>query len=139
MSDSVKEKCAARETETDEIIGQRIKKCRKAHKLSQTDLGNKIGVAWQQIQKYERGVNRVSASRLWQIADVFEVSVEYFFENVVSDDEIDADPEADQVPEGRVANLMRLYARLSESEKARLLSDLETRVEKKGNHPRLHA
>ena len=48
--------------------------------VSQTDLGDAVGVTFQQIQKYENGSNRVSASRLQQIADALEVTPEFFFE-----------------------------------------------------------
>ena len=52
--------------------------------VSQTDLGNSIGVTFQQIQKYERGTNRASASRLYQIAVALGVEVAYFFEDLSS-------------------------------------------------------
>ena len=48
--------------------------------LSQTGLGKAVGVTFQQVQKYEKGVNRVGASRLQQIANVLEVTPDFFFE-----------------------------------------------------------
>jgi len=48
--------------------------------ISQTDLGNAVGVTFQQIQKYEKGSNRISASRMQQFATVLDVPLTYFFE-----------------------------------------------------------
>ena len=50
--------------------------------LSQTDLANALGVSFQQIQKYEKGTNRVSASRLQQIASFLQVPIPYFFDGL---------------------------------------------------------
>ncbi|SDC91163.1 Helix-turn-helix [Ruegeria marina] len=50
--------------------------------LSQADLGKAVGVRFQQVQKYESGANRVSASRLWAIAEVLDVHVSHFFEGI---------------------------------------------------------
>ena len=50
------------------------------HGLSQTELGEKVGITFQQIQKYEKGSNRVSAGRLKQIAEILQVPVSFFFE-----------------------------------------------------------
>jgi transcriptional regulator with XRE-family HTH domain len=66
-------------TEADQIIGARITALRKAKGLSQTALGTAAGVTFQQIQKYETGVNRVGASRLQQIARCLEVPVSMLF------------------------------------------------------------
>ena len=55
-------------TEYDRRIGAKIATLRKARGLSQTDLGAKIGVTFQQIQKYEKGANRIAANRLQDIA-----------------------------------------------------------------------
>ena len=49
---------------------------------TQTNLGDAIGVSFQQMQKYERGVNRISASRLFALSRVFDVSVQYFFDDM---------------------------------------------------------
>jgi transcriptional regulator with XRE-family HTH domain len=56
--------------------------------MSQTALADRLGVTFQQLQKYESGANRISASRLWQIAEALEVPVSWFFM------EIDADTDA---------------------------------------------
>ena len=61
-------------------VGQRIKIQRLAAGLSQTELGENIGVTFQQVQKYEKGANRVGAGRLTQIARVLNIPVNAFFE-----------------------------------------------------------
>jgi transcriptional regulator with XRE-family HTH domain len=61
-------------------VGQRIKIQRLAAGLSQTELGESIGVTFQQVQKYEKGANRVGAGRLTQIADVLGVPLSTLFD-----------------------------------------------------------
>jgi transcriptional regulator with XRE-family HTH domain len=64
----------------DKSVGARIRMQRMVRGLSQTDLGNAVGVTFQQIQKYEKGSNRVGASRLQQIANVLKVAPDFFFD-----------------------------------------------------------
>ncbi len=71
----------------DNLVGQRIRACRRALGISQTELGQAIGVRFQQVQKYETGANRVSASRLWAIADVLGVDVTQFFDGIKATDD----------------------------------------------------
>jgi len=69
-------------TEVDAFVGAQLKILRKSAGYSQTDLANKVGVTFQQIQKYERGTNRIGASRLWEFCKVFNVSPGRFFDGV---------------------------------------------------------
>jgi transcriptional regulator with XRE-family HTH domain len=69
-------------TEVDAFVGVQLKRFRKAADYSQTDLANQVGVTFQQIQKYERGTNRIGASRLWEFCKVFDVSPSRFFDGV---------------------------------------------------------
>ena len=64
----------------DTMVGARIRVFRIHRKISQTDLAEQIGVTFQQVQKYERGINRVGASRLSRIATVLDVSIGELFE-----------------------------------------------------------
>ena len=50
--------------------------------MTQTDLANTLGMSFQQVQKYENGVNRISASRLFELSLLFDLPVEYFFEDM---------------------------------------------------------
>jgi len=60
-------------------VGTRIRLRRKTLKMSQEQLGEQLGITFQQVQKYERGTNRVGASRLWNISKVLDVPVQYFY------------------------------------------------------------
>ena len=72
--------------EIDRHIGKRIKISRRAAGLTQMKLAEKLGMTFQQIQKYEMGKNRVSSAVLWQISNIFGVSIEFFFEGLNSVD-----------------------------------------------------
>jgi transcriptional regulator with XRE-family HTH domain len=63
----------------DVMVGKRIRLRRVQLGLSQTELGHKLGVTFQQIQKYENGANRVSCSRLYETSVALEVPIAYFF------------------------------------------------------------
>lgn len=63
-------------------VGQRLRQRRTLLGLSQEKLGEAVSLTFQQIQKYERGANRIGASRLFQLAQVLDVSVGYFFEDM---------------------------------------------------------
>lgn len=63
----------------DRHVGQRLRSRRIYLGLSQQALGAQVGVSFQQLQKYERASNRIGTSRLWQFAQVLQVSVEYFY------------------------------------------------------------
>jgi len=63
-------------------VGYRIRRRRSLLGMSQTALGSAVGLTFQQIQKYERGVNRVAASRLFEFAAVLDVPVTYFFDEL---------------------------------------------------------
>jgi transcriptional regulator with XRE-family HTH domain len=60
-------------------IGQNLRRFRQNAGMSQTEIGRRIGVSFQQIQKYERGTNRVSASTLWECGEALGMPVQAFF------------------------------------------------------------
>lgn len=95
----------------DQAIGARIKTYRKALGLSQTDLAERIGVKFQQVQKYESGVNRIAASRLWRIADVLGISVLRLFDDLHLRTEEDT----------QTFEMLDLYRRLPENARAQAL------------------
>jgi len=74
-----KSKTTRRSDARDNEVGRRVRTQRLTKGLSQTELGEKIGVTFQQVQKYEKGTNRIGAGRLSRIAEVLEVPVTYFF------------------------------------------------------------
>src|SRR5438128_310582 len=66
----------------DKHVGSRVRMRRVLIGMSQERLGDALGLTFQQVQKYEKGTNRIGASRLQQIAGVLEVSPAFFFENL---------------------------------------------------------
>jgi transcriptional regulator with XRE-family HTH domain len=66
--------------EIDGQIGQRIREARQAQSMSQPLLADRVGISFQQMQKYEKGRNRVSAARLFDIAHVLGMPITYFYE-----------------------------------------------------------
>ena len=65
--------------EIDVHVGMRVRQRRVLCGLSQTELASSIDLTFQQLQKYERGTNRISASKLWQISQVLDVPIQWFF------------------------------------------------------------
>ncbi len=63
-------------------VGARLRQRRTLLGMSQTDLGNALGLTFQQVQKYENAMNRISASRLFDLCRVLDVPVEYFFDDM---------------------------------------------------------
>jgi len=68
----------------DAHIGDRVRAARKALGISQTMLADALGITFQQLQKYEKGVNRVSAGRLFDIAHALGLPIDYFYEGAKS-------------------------------------------------------
>lgn len=66
---------------TDVAVGRKIRSQRLLLGLSQMELGHRLGITFQQIQKYEKGTNRISAGRLQQIAQLFNMPVSFFFDS----------------------------------------------------------
>ena len=103
-------------------VGKRIRHRRWMNGTTQQQLAEKVGIKFQQIQKYETGMNRVSASRLWDIARVLGVPVSFFFEGM--DDEAPADDggqmPADILADREALELLRSYYAIPENQRRRL-------------------
>jgi len=105
-----------RATPADADVGERIRARRREMRLSQTQLGDLIGVTFQQVQKYEQGTNRIGASRLARAADALQVKVNYFFDkqSMISDsqffnmtsDEIRLVRALNTIRDGRIRRLL---------------------------------
>jgi len=65
-----------------ESVGKRIKMIRVTNGHSQETLGKVLGLTFQQVQKYERGSNKISADKLWRVAQSYNVELEYFFQDI---------------------------------------------------------
>ena len=69
-------------TDIDLHLGRRLRRRRRLLGLTQQQLAMQVGIRFQQIQKYECGANRISAARLWQLAEALETPVSYFYDGL---------------------------------------------------------
>jgi transcriptional regulator with XRE-family HTH domain len=104
-------------------VGRRIRHRRWLKGMTQQQLAECVGIKFQQIQKYETGANRVSASRLWDIATALEVEISFFFEGI-ENQETDA-PSKESVPadlmgDKEALDLVRSYYSIPENQRRRL-------------------
>lgn len=82
----------------DKHVGSRVRLRRKIMNMSQESLGGALGVTFQQVQKYERGVNRIGASRLYAVSQVLQVPVGFFFEGLETPGAATGMSDGDQEP-----------------------------------------
>lgn len=85
-------------SEIDAHLGQRLRRRRWMLGLTQSQLGDRVGIKFQQVQKYETGQNRISASRLWDLANAVEAPISYFYDGLsgpAAMADADADGQAD--------------------------------------------
>ncbi len=73
---------ARRSSDVDGHVGRRVRERRREIGISLEKLGAALGISFKQVQKYEIGLNRVAAGRLWDISKILEVDVGYFFEGI---------------------------------------------------------
>jgi len=78
-------------------LGRRLRSRRRLLNLTQQQLAAASGVRFQQIQKYECAANRMSAARIWQLAEILEVPVSYFYEGLGQQNTIDKKPEPSEI------------------------------------------
>lgn len=117
--------------EFDSHVGRRLRAARTLAGMSQTRLGQAVGLTFQQIQKYEKGVNRIGASRLQQFAALLNVPPSYFFEGQAEEagpsnpgmDEIDPNI-AGSVSQRQAMELVRNFSRIDSKSLRRHIFDL---------------
>ena len=108
----------------DSYVGQRLRHRRWLVGMTQQQLASAVGVKFQQIQKYESGANRISASRLYDLSNALDVDISYFFDGLES--------EAQNSPENRIdpevldnretVEFVRAYYNMEEGPRRRLLN-----------------
>ena len=106
-------------------VGKRVRHRRWMVGMTQQQLGDIVGIKFQQIQKYETGMNRISASRLWDIAQALDVSISFFFEGFdseASQPETAASTEirGDLLADKEALELVRSYYAIPEAQRRRL-------------------
>jgi transcriptional regulator with XRE-family HTH domain len=113
-------------TDIDVHIGKRLRRRRRSLGLTQHDLGDKIGVRFQQVQKYECGANRITAGRLFALSKALSVSVAYFYDGLASNGTVPANDPGDRMDDvlgqKETIELVRAYYRLGERPRQRLLA-----------------
>ena len=127
--------------EVDVYVGRRLRQRREVVGLSQGRLGRQLGVTFSQVQKYERGLTRIGAGRLYGMAALLGVPVGYFFEGLEEKDARDAaagDPPAIDLVEA--AQLQEAFSRIADPEARHALLSLASsmvkqisRTDKNGN------
>ncbi len=118
----------------DIYVGSRVRLRRMMVEMSQEKLADQLGLTFQQVQKYEKGTNRIGASRLYEISQILEVPVQYFFEGI--SEQVDVE-EPDEFEEGGSAayfmefvcssegiQLNRAYHQIESQRTRRLVLDL---------------
>lgn len=115
----------------DRHVGSRVRLRRQLLSMSQEKLGDELGVTFQQVQKYERGTNRVGAGRLWVLARVLDVPVSFFYEGVSETMGQPGFSDTDQTPivddfiqSADGVALAQAFARISDSKVRRRILEL---------------
>ncbi len=104
-------------------VGKRIRHRRWLVGMTQQGLAERVGIKFQQIQKYETGANRVSASRLWDIADALGVEISFFFEGLgqpAGERAAEEGVPADLLGDKEALDLVRSYYAIPENQRRRL-------------------
>ena len=104
-------------------VGKRVRHRRWMVGMTQQQLAEKVGIKFQQIQKYETGMNRISASRLWDIADALDVPVSFFFEGLedsTADTAAGSAAPRDILADKAALELVRSYYAIPENQRRRL-------------------
>lgn len=105
-------------------VGSRVRLRRTLLGMSQEKLGDALGLTFQQIQKYERGANRIGSSRLFKLSQILDVPVSFFFDDMPEEveranrglAEAPAEPfEADQLSKRETLELVRAYYRVTDA------------------------
>jgi len=103
-------------------VGKRVRHRRWMVGMTQQQLGEAVGIKFQQIQKYETGMNRVSASRLWDIAHAMDVPVAFFFEGLEGEGATTTSQTSagDLLADKEALELVRSYYAMPENQRRRL-------------------
>src|ERR1700752_3027816 len=123
------EKGSRRPNPIDIHVGSRVRFRRMLLGMSQEKLGEKLGLTFQQVQKYEKGINRIGASRLFDLAQVLGVSVQFFYEEAPSADAhpVAADGFAEKPDEHSIVEFLRSRDGLELNKAFVRISDVKAR------------
>ncbi|MFA4950625.1 helix-turn-helix domain-containing protein [Brevundimonas sp.] len=109
-------------TDIDLHLGRRLRRRRRLLGLTQQQLATQVGIRFQQIQKYECGANRISAARLWQLAEALESPVSYFYDGLEDAIERGGSGQGGEMfSRKETLDLIQAYYQLDERPRRRLL------------------
>ena len=121
-------------------VGGRVRQRRTMLGMSQEKLGEALGLTFQQVQKYERGANRIGASRLYHISEVLDVPINYFFEDISPSftkklgkaglSEAQAEYDRDPMAKRETLELVRSYYKISDPRVRRRVFELTKQLGK---------
>ena len=114
----------------DKVIGRNIRIHRLARKMSQTELGDQLGVSFQQVQKYENGTNRVGSGRLYQIAAILGLHVSTLFKGVETGERSSESGLLDLLAEPQSVRLIRAFSKITDTAVRRSLVQLAEKFAK---------
>jgi transcriptional regulator with XRE-family HTH domain len=114
----------------DVLVGQNIKLHRLAKSMSQEDLAHQLGLTFQQLQKYERGTNRVGGGRLFRIASILGIEVSNFFEGAERSERASAEPFSplSLISDPQSFRLVQSFSRINDPEMRRTLVSLVEKI-----------
>lgn len=124
-------------TDIDLHLGRRLRRRRRLLGLTQQQLAMQVGIRFQQIQKYECGANRISAARLWQLAEALETPVNYFYDGLaeaMERQETANGANGEMFSRKETLDLIQAYYQLGERPRRRLL-DLAKSLHAEGDAP----
>ena len=98
---------------TDKHVGSRVRMRRLMLDMSQTDVADALGLTFQQVQKYEKGMNRIGASRLQQISEILQVPVPFLFEGGPAAPALESSAQETDFPASYVTDFLATSAGLS--------------------------
>jgi transcriptional regulator with XRE-family HTH domain len=114
----------------DKVIGRNVRIHRLARRMSQSELGDQLGVSFQQVQKYENGTNRVGSGRLYQIAAILGVHVSTFFKGGEAPERAAESGLLDLLSEPQSVRLIRAFSKITDTAVRRSLVQLAEKFAK---------
>jgi len=109
-------------------VGRRVRALRMERGMSQTDLGGELGLTFQQVQKYEKGTNRISAGRLQHISEILGVPVSVFFATESKEPAVNGNGHSELSESGAALRLLRAYSRIPDPQIKQALTSLAEKI-----------
>jgi transcriptional regulator with XRE-family HTH domain len=116
-------------TKIDKLVGRNTRLHRLAAEFTQEELGEKLGVTFQQVQKYEKGTNRVGSGRLYEIAEILDVPLKSFFDGETQQNDSRNSSPFDLLADSMTMQMAREFGKMTDNKTRRaILAVVETLV-----------